>query len=108
MSNVPQLLPSDGKIVSEAIEPFACYLIGKWFAKCELARQAGKNIELEDALQKLWFGVRAINRVAICCPEAVHFSIAANNETRRVASYIEECIGINPIVKEHPLFPTRG
>lgn len=98
----------DSTIRSEAIEPVATYLIARWWAKCEEAKKSEKGGDLENALVTFWHGVRALNRVAIACTEAKHFSIAISNEMRRVALYIEECIGINPIAKEHPLFPTRG
>lgn len=87
------------------IEPFATMLIGRWYMRCEHAKD---QMELESNLQNFWFGARALNRIAIVCHDATHFSIAMNNEMKRIAEYIESKIGINPYDGEHPRFPTRG
>jgi len=102
-------------IVSEAVEPTAAYLVGRWYAKCEKARkreaelkkkrEAGEILNWRESLeadafysecQNFWWGVRALNRVSIACKEAVHFSIACGNVMRDVANYIEKYLGIDP------------
>jgi hypothetical protein len=103
-------------IVSEAVEPTAAYLVGRWYAKCEKARkrteeltakeESGENLtwdefsEAERFLKEcrnFWWGVRALNRVSIACEEAVHFALACGNVMGDVARYIEEHLGIDPL-----------
>lgn len=103
-------------IVSEAVEPTAAYLVGRWYAKCEKARKRSEELKAKEdggeyltphefleserfwrECRNFWWGVRALNRVSIACEEAVHFALACGNVMRDVARYIEEHLGINPL-----------
>lgn len=103
-------------IVSEAIEPTAAYLVGRWFAKCEKARkrrdelqkkrESGQHLTWQESLEadsfysecrNFWWGIKALNRVSIACQEAIHFSLACGNVMMDVSKYIEEHLGIDPM-----------
>lgn len=90
----------DSTIVSEALEPFAEYLIGRWFAKCEEAKKSGDGYALEDAWQNFWFGLHGLQSVSVACPEAVHFAMFMSNVIVRVAGMIEKELSVRPM--EHP------
>ena len=95
--------PHDRKpgIVSEMLEPTAAYVIGRMGMRCE---NASDPWELESACIRLWWAVRALDELAIAVETATHFSIAAGNELRRVAEYIECKIGVNPLLTKDPRF----
>lgn len=90
-------------IISEVVEPFAAYLIGKWFDQCMKAKEkAEKNkddffiqAEFRSVCETLWFGVKCLNKLAIPC-QASHFTIVMNNKYTRVAVLIKSWIGIDP------------
>jgi hypothetical protein len=116
MAKTIDVTEMDTTIVSEAIEPTAGYLIGRWWAKCEKARkrrdelnakrEAGNHLTWEEALEverfwkecrNFWWGVRALNRVSIACEEAIHFSLAMGSVMRDTADYIERYLGVDPM-----------
>lgn len=86
---------------SEDLEPIAEYCIGCWFKNCEEAEPEN----LEHACHNFWFGVRALNRLAVATnnsrerPGAVHFSIAMGNELRRVSDYIRGKLDVDPLTE---------
>lgn len=104
--------------VSEELEPFAARCLGRWFARCEVARKVKEDIQAKceaenremtynedlDSMiffrecSKFWWGIAAINRVSIVTEGAVHFSIAIQNEQRHVAKYIKKHLGFCPIL----------
>lgn len=84
---------------SEVLGDHAAYLIGRWFHICE---EADKD-DLHHECHNFWFGVNGLNKISIATNNArdrdgaVHFSIAMGNELRRVAQYIEDKLGVNPL-----------
>lgn len=103
---------------SERIEPTASYCIGVWFHNCEIAKdlkdkiqkkckEENRDMTLQEMLDseqffrecaKMWYGVKALNRLSIATRGAVHFGIAISNEQSRIASYIKEHLGFCPII----------
>jgi hypothetical protein len=84
---------------SESLGPMAQHCIGRWFKDCE----ESEPDNLYHACHTFWYGVRALDKLAIACNNsrerdgAVHFSIAMGNELRRVSAYIESKIGVDPL-----------
>lgn len=87
---------------SEVLGEFAAHLIGRWFVICEEATKE----DLYHECHNFWFGIIGLNKVSIATNNArdrdgaVHFSIAMGNEMRRVAQYIEDKIGVNPLIDD--------
>lgn len=86
---------------SENLEGTASYCIGRWWKACEDVKEDREA--LDRACQRFWFGVKALNRLSILCPGAVHFSIVSSNEMRKANEYITMVLGIKDY-KNEPLF----
>lgn len=94
---VEELVP----IPSEALEPFAASLIGRMWARCEVAKTLGPH-EYEDALEGLWWAAKGLDKIATAVGSAVHFSLACGNHLRQIADLIEQETGRNPILDDRP------
>jgi len=108
------------KFISEELESFAVICIGRWYARCEVARKVKDDIQKKCKIEnremtfheyldnqiffkectKFWWGVKAINKVSIVTEGAIHFGIAISNEQRYVAEYIKKHLGFCPILDE--------
>ena len=112
---------SDTKLIeiqSEALEPTAQYLLSRWFHNCQITLSVKKEIEakcnsdkremtFEEHLDSerfwsecsnMWFGLAALTKLSIACKGAHHFAIALQNEKSKVADYIKEHLGFDPIL----------
>ena len=96
------------KFRSERVEDTMAYVIGGLYAKCEYEKEHGDKWSLESACVSFWYGVQALNKLTIALKDCDHASIAIMNEIQRVASYIEDTIGINPISDDNPIFKFRN
>ena len=96
------------KFVSEKVEPTFAYIIGGLYAKCEYEKEHGNQYSLEDACVDFWYGVHAINKMTIAMKDCHHSNISIMNEMQRVSNYIEDAIGINPLVDDCPIFKFRN
>ena len=94
-------IPDKIRIHSEMIEPTMAYIIGRLFAQCEHVKDDPN--EFFSKCQNFWYAMRKINNLAGTL-DTPHFSIAAGNELQRVADYIKENLGIDPILDKHPQF----
>lgn len=98
MNDLPTLPP----LKSEDIEPTMVKIMCHLYAECE---QAKDEFELTNACEHLWYGIEAINKLAVAVSmlrerggsSCLHFSIAANNEVLKAAEYIEFKTGVNPL-----------
>ena len=108
------------KIQSEMIEPVAGQLIGRWFNRCQMALEVKNTIDKKvkdenrehtfhehldcemfwKECSNMWWGVRALNKMGIACKDATHFNIAISNEMSKIADYIEDKLGFNPILEK--------
>ena len=92
---------------SETLGDYAAHLIGRWFVICEEADPD----DLYHECHNFWFGMIGLNKVGIATNNArdrdgaVHFSIAIGNEMRRVAQYIEDKLGVNPLTDDSGEWP---
>lgn len=104
--------------LSEELNPFAAMCIGRWYARCEVARKIREEILVKCKTEnrdksfhehldserffkectKFWWGLRAINRLSIVTDGAIHFGISISNEQRHVANYIKKHLGFCPIL----------
>lgn len=99
-------------VVSEMVEPAVAHIIGRLYMQIEECQKSDdylKDHMVYDACKNLWTAMNSINHLSIICnmktPGAVHFSIAAGNEMRRVGEYLKDIIGFHPwFDKEHPDF----
>lgn len=85
-----------GHISSEEMNPFGAMIVGRLFARVTSAKQIGDAILLEHAYAELWYGVKALNRLAIAVKTATHFSIAAGNHLRDVRELCIADTGLDP------------
>lgn len=97
---------TDFPIVSEVVEPTMAYIMGKLFKQVEEYKDDLDYVI--DGCFNLWIAANSIDRLSTCCTMkdsgATHFSIAAGNNLGRVADYIKEKCGFNPLLdKEHPV-----
>jgi len=112
---------SDAKLVkmySEDLEPTAIYCLGRWFDRCQTALAVQQEIiikckmegrektfheyldceEFYNNCSTMWYGLQALNKLSIACKTTTHFSLAVSGEMSRVAGYIKEHLGFNPIL----------
>ncbi|TGT64049.1 MULTISPECIES: hypothetical protein [unclassified Mesorhizobium] len=82
--------------ISEEVEPFAALYIGKMFARCEKAREAGDETLLYDLCCSMWWGLNGLQHIATAISTATHFTIALSNHQRQIADYIREHTGVDP------------
>ena len=103
-------------IPSEAIEPFAQYMIGRLFDRCEKARKVRDSLKAKTDKEMngltfneamdyekfsslcadLWYGVQHLSGLGTVARTCTHFTIAMGNHMSLIARYIEEHLGINP------------
>lgn len=100
-------------IHSELLEPFFAAVIARWGMQCINAKKAADALpdddtsyladqirwRVEDTCRNAWWGIRALNRVVLACPDAHHAAIAIGNEKSRFSDLIESLIGVNPIME---------
>ena len=99
-------------VVSECVEPAVAHIIGRLFMQVEECVKSDDYLKEDmtlDACRNLWLAINSINHLSIVCnmksPGAVHFSIAAGNEMRRVGDYIKTILGFHPwFDKDHPSY----
>jgi hypothetical protein len=108
----------DLHIPSEAVEPTFAYITARLWGACELVRaKGGSEEDLFSVCQNFWYGVIALDKVAISIRGLVHcgavadlsmglhLSLAASNGLSEAAAYIESILGRNPLIDEG-LFPS--
>jgi len=96
------------KFKSENVEPTFAHIIGGLYAKCEYEKEHGDKWDLESACVSFWYGIQAINKLTIAMKDCTHANISIMNEIQRVARYIYDAIGIDPIADKHPIFTFRN
>lgn len=89
-------LPEDLKFRSENLEPFFVHTIGKWFAQSQYMKKTygPHSAAYVDSLENWWWGMRALSRIMIACPDATHCQVAHSNEMQLVKSAIEKELDI--------------
>lgn len=112
-------LPEELRVQSEALEPTFCHLIGKWFAQSQYMKETygPHSAAYVDSLQNWWWGMRALSRVMIACPNACHAQVALSNEMQAIKQAIEgeldikfsftdgDSLNFRGLVKFHLEFP---
>ncbi len=83
--------------VSEAIEYAYSHMIGVMGTRYLKAKETGDSILMLEAARDLWAILELINLQTIYLSTATHASIAIGNEMQRVASALEEDLGVNLI-----------
>lgn len=101
---------------SEKIEPAAAHFLGVQWKRCELLYKkwcdSGEYMDelaFDTAIERLWYGMDAFQRLQVACTGTAHMSVALGNEMINISRYIEERTGYSPILKEpkdHPLHIT--
>jgi len=71
-------------------------LIGRMFARCEAVDKG--SFEFEHHCQALWWVIIGLFKISIGVSTATHFSLAINNDRRRVRDYIMKHVGCDPEV----------
>ncbi len=93
-------------IDSNIIEPSFAHVIGVQFARCEAAKakdQEKHPYALYDACKNFWYSMDAMRKLMVSvrggsdAEGGQHASVALGTDQRRVADYIEQCIGYHPI-----------
>ena len=94
------------KFESELIEPFLTYVIGGLWSKVEFAKQEHVDSDdLESLCMDLWCGIKNLSQVVSIMKDCAHATVAINNDMKRIAKYIHETCGVDPITeKENPLW----
>lgn len=92
------LLESDIKMRSEEIEPGLAYIMGRWWAQAENAKKkfGSKSHEHMDTLERMWLGMSAMQKLLVCCPEAIHASVAFGNHYTQVYGWMRTELGESP------------
>jgi hypothetical protein len=89
---------ADATIHSEALEPTAQYLIGRWFVKVEQAKlstEPYRDHKVEHAWANFWHGLHGLQSVSVACEDAVHFALVISNTIVRVAKMIQDELGVD-------------
>ena len=89
-------------IPSELVEPFAAMIVGRMWARCDEAKEKhGKaSVPHQEALNRFWWALSGLERLAISIQTATHFSIAMNNHISGSAAMIEKELGFNPMYSD--------
>lgn len=106
------------KIPSEMLEPFARQIISRWWDRCQTALEVKTTIDKKvkdeerehtfhehldcekfyKECSNMWWGLKALSKIGIACPDAVHFNIALSNEMSNISNYIKKHLGFDPIL----------
>lgn len=89
-------LPKELQFYSEALEPTFAHLIGKWYAQSQWMKKTygPHSAAYVDSMQSWWWGMRAISRLLIACPGAIHASVALSNHMQDIKRMIEKELDI--------------
>jgi hypothetical protein len=89
-------LPKDLQFTSEALEPAFTHMIGKWYAQSQWMKKTYglHSAAYVDSMQNWWWGMRAMSRLMIACPDATHAAVALSNHMQDIKKMIEKELDI--------------
>jgi len=89
---------------SEPLEVAATHFIGVQWKRCELTKKTFTEtddymdqLKWDTEIEKLWYGMNALQKLMVGTTGRMHFCIALGNEMQKIANYIEMTTGYNPI-----------
>jgi len=85
-------------IKSEIVVPAFGHILGELIS--DVSAQT-EQVAINHACQTLWLAADAMNKLTCCFKEGGEFvSVALSNERNKIASFIEEKTGVDPILNK--------